>query len=87
MTRQSIMVVIPPGMSDYDECYGEVVEYVGACAGFDCIRDNPDGEDSVSCDAYFRDDKGNIWHGQLCNPPYPDGSQKYIVGLEKKAGQ
>jgi len=87
MRRQSIMVVIPPGMSDDDGGYGEVVEYVAACAGFDCIRDNPDGEDSVSCDAYFRDDKGNIWHGQLCNPPYPDGSQKYIVGLEKKAGQ
>jgi len=25
MKCQSIMVVIPPGMSDYDECYGEVV--------------------------------------------------------------
>lgn len=87
MMYRSIMVVIPPGMSDDDGCYGEVVEYVAACAGFDCIRESPDGEDSVSCDAYFRDDKGNIWHGQLHNPPYPDGSQKYIVDLEKKAGQ
>jgi len=86
MTCQNIMVVIPPGMSDYDGCYGEVVEYVAACAGFECIRGNPDDEDGVSCDSYFRDDKGNIWHGRLCDPPYPDGSQKYMVDLERESG-
>ncbi len=70
------MVVIPPQMSDRDECYKEVMEYVAACIGFDCIRED-----------YFRDDKGNIWRGRLCYPPYPDGSQKYIVDIESEAGK
>jgi hypothetical protein len=87
MTHQIITVIIPPEMSDYDDCYTEVTEYVAACTGFNCI---PGGDlhscDRISCDAYFEDDKGNIWHGQLDDLPYPDGSQKYIVGLEKKTG-
>lgn len=84
MTYRSITVIIPPEMSD-DDCYREVVEYVAACAGLNCIHDDPNGGDSVSCDAHFEDDKGNLWHGQLCYPSFPDGSQKYIVDLERGA--
>lgn len=86
MKNKSITVIIPPEMSDCDECYGEVVGYVAACTGFDCMRDDSSDVDSISCDAYFEDDKGNIWHGQLCSPPYPDRSQRYVIDLEKKAG-
>jgi hypothetical protein len=88
MTYRSITVIIPPEMSDYDDSYSEVTDYVAACTGFNC---KPDDDlhscDRISCDAYFEDDKGNIWHGQLNDLPYPDGSQKYTVDLEKKAEQ
>lgn len=88
MTSQNIMVVIPPEMSDHDERYSEIVEYAAACTGFSCVRDDLlYGRDSMLCSAYFEDDRGNIWRGQLHNPPYPDGSQKYVINLEKKAGE
>ena len=84
MKNQSITVTIPPEMSDSDECYSEVTGYVAACTGFDLMPDELDDVDGISCDAYFEDDKGNIWHGQLHSPPYPDGSRKYVIALEKK---
>ncbi len=87
MKHQSIMVVIPPEMADHDECYTEVVEYVAACTGFNCIRGDQHCGDSVLCDTYFRDNKGNTWRGRLCEPPYPDGSRKYIVDLEKESAE
>lgn len=87
MTSQNIMVVIPPEMLDCDERYNEIVEYAAACTGFSCMRDDLHGRDSMLCSAFFEDDGGNIWHGQLHNPPYPDGSQKYVINLEKKAGE
>lgn len=88
MTSQSIMVVIPPEMSDCDECYSEVVEYVAACTGFNCMDyDDQQERDSVSCSAFFEDDKGNVWYGQLHSPPYPDGSRKYIIDRERKPGR
>lgn len=86
MIHQKITVIIPPEMSDYDDSYTEVTEYVAACTGFNCICDELlQVSDRISCESYFKDDKGNIWHGQLDDLPYPDGSQKYIVGLEKIA--
>lgn len=87
MTHQGITVIIPPEIQDYDECYSEVVEYVAACTGLNWIRDDLHAEDSISCDAYFEDIKGNKWHGQLCYPPLPDGSQKYIVHRGNEAGE
>ena len=86
MAHRSIMVVIPPEMSDSDECYVEVIGYVAACTGFGCIHNDQGDGDDISCDAYFKDDKGNVWHGQLREPPYPDGSRKYIVDLAEEAG-
>lgn len=85
MTYRSIMVIIPPEMSDDDDCYGEVVEYVAACTGLNCMRDDLKVGDSVSCDAFFEDDNGNIWHGRLCYPSFPDGSQKYVIDLETRS--
>jgi hypothetical protein len=88
MIYRSITVTIPPEMSDYEDNYIEVTEYVAACTGFGCIRDETlHGGDRISCESYFEDNKGNLWHGQLDDLPYPDGSQKYIVDLEKKAGE
>lgn len=87
MTKQNIMVVIPPEMSDRDECYSEVVEYVAACTGFSCMPDDPQERDSVSCGAFFEDNEGNIWYGQLHSTPYPDGSRKYTIDREKKPGR
>lgn len=87
MKNQSITVIIPPEMSDRDECYSEVVGYVAACTGFDCMHDDLDDGDIISCDAYFEDGKGNIWHGRLCSPPYPDGSQRYVIDLQRKMGE
>jgi hypothetical protein len=84
MIYRSITVIIPPEMSDCDECYKEVTEYVAACTGFGRIQGDADDEDSLSCEAYFVDDKGNIWRGQLSDLPFPDGSQKYTIDLEKK---
>ena len=85
MTHQSITVIIPPEMSDYDDSYVQVTEYVAACTRFGCLRnDIAQSCDRISCESYFMDDKGNIWHGQLDDLPYPDGSQKYIVCLERK---
>lgn len=87
MTNLSITVIIPPEMSDSDEYYSEVTGYVAACTGFECLPDDLSDGNSISCNAYFEDDKGNIWHGQLRSPPYPDRSQKYVIDLEKKAGK
>jgi len=87
MKYKSITVIIPPEMSDYDDSYTEITEYVAACTSFKFIDDHLHNNDRVSCDAYFEDDKGNIWHGRLGELPYPDGSQKYIVDFEKKAGE
>jgi len=74
-------------MSDYDDSYTEVTEYVAACTGFACMRKDLYGNDRISCESYFEDAKGNLWHGQLDDLPYPDGSQKYIVYLENKTGE
>ena len=82
---RSIMVVIPPEMADCDERCTEIIEYVAACVGFDHMHNDLQQANSVSCEAHFQDDKGNIWHGQLYDPPFPDGSQKYMVDIEKKA--
>ena len=87
MTHKSITVIIPPEMSDHDDSYTEVTEYVAACTGFDCIPDELHSLDRISCDAYFADNKGNTWHGQLDKLPFPDGSQKYIVHIVKIAGE
>jgi hypothetical protein len=81
---RSITVIIPPEMSDSDECYRDVVEYVAACTGLGCSRNDLCSEDGVSCDAYFEDGKGSLWHGQLSYPPLPDGSQRYIVVFDKE---
>lgn len=86
MTNQSITVIIPPEMPDHDNSYAEITEYVAACTRFS-IRGDLHSVDKISCVAYFEDDKGNIWRGQLGNPPFPDGSQKYIVHIEKTAGE
>jgi len=85
MEHQSITVIIPPEMSDYDDSFTEVTEYVAACTRLICKRDDLHSGERVSCESYFEDDRGNLWHGQLDDLPYPDGSQKYIVYLEKKA--
>lgn len=87
MKYKSITVIIPPEMSDNDNSYTEITEYVAACTSFMFIDDNLHNDDRISCDAYFEDNKGNIWHGHLGELPYPDGSQKYIVAFEKKAGE
>lgn len=84
MAHKRITIVIPPEMSDYDDSYTEITEYVAACTRFKFIDDDPRSGDRISCETYFEDDKGNIWHGQLDDMPYPDGSQKYMINLEKK---
>jgi len=84
MAHKRITIVIPPEMSDYDDSYTEITEYVVACTRFKFIDDDLRSGDRISCETYFEDDKGNIWHGQLDDMPYPDGSQKYMINLEKK---
>ncbi len=86
MTRRSMMVVIPPEMSEDDECYRTVVEYVAACTGLGCAGDDPLTGDGITCEACFLDKEGSLWRGRLGAMPFPDGSQKYVVNLEKKAG-
>lgn len=84
MAYQIVTVIIPPEMSDHDDSYTEITEYVAACTRFSCVPGDPHSIDRISCEAFFEDDKGNIWHGQLDNPPYPDGSQKYVVRMARK---
>jgi len=84
MAYKRITVVIPPEMSDCDDSYTEIIEYVAACTRFKNIHDDLDSVDMVACNAVFEDNSGNIWHGHLADLPYPDGSQKYMIDLEKK---
>jgi hypothetical protein len=79
---------IPAGMLDMifaedSEWYNELIDYLVNETDYEYLNDDeiielgltvPDG---AYGDAFFRDDAGNVYEGELNGPKNPDGSQRY----------
>jgi hypothetical protein len=73
-------IEIPSRITDSDEWYDDLCEYVAKNTGWTHRDDLYDGDGAYG-DAYFEDEDGDIWHGVL------DGaSGDYILEMQEKEG-